>query len=44
MTIGAAMLGAVSGLYDKFLMAPEDQGGVGLDRMMVQSWFTYISV
>jgi drug/metabolite transporter (DMT)-like permease len=40
MTIGAAMLGAVSGLYDKFLMAPEDQGGVGLDRMMVQSWFT----
>lgn len=40
MTIGAAVLGAVSGLYDKFLMAPEDQGGVGLDRMMVQSWFT----
>ena len=40
MTIGAALLGAVSGLYDKFLMAPENQGGVGLDRMMVQSWFT----
>ena len=40
MTIGAAVLGAVSGLYDKFLMAPSDQGGVGLDRMMVQSWFT----
>ena len=40
MTIGAAVLGAVSGLYDKFLMAPADQGGVGLDRMMVQSWFT----
>ena len=40
MTIGAAVLGAVSGLYDKFLMAPADQDGVGLDRMMVQSWFT----
>jgi len=40
MTIGAAVLGAVSGLYDKFLMAPADQGGIGLDRMMVQSWFT----
>ena len=36
MTIGAAVLGALSGLYDKFLMAPADQGGVGLDRMMVQ--------
>ena len=33
------MLGAVSGLYDKFLMAPESEGGVGLDRMMVQSWY-----
>jgi len=35
----AAMLGAVSGLYDKYLMAPESEGGVGLDRMMVQSWY-----
>ncbi|MCR4919756.1 MAG: DMT family transporter [Prevotella sp.] len=39
MTIGAAMLGAVSGLYDKFLMAPVESGGAGLDRMMVQSWY-----
>ena len=39
MIIGAAMLGAVSGLYDKFLMSPESEGGVGLDRMMVQSWY-----
>ena len=39
MIIGAAMLGAVSGLYDKFLMAPESEGGLGLDRMMVQSWY-----
>ena len=36
---GAAALGAVSGLYDKYLMAPVGQGGVGLDRMMVQSWY-----
>ena len=39
MIVGAAMLGAVSGLYDKYLMAPESEGGVGLDRMMVQSWY-----
>jgi len=35
----ASLLGAVSGLYDKYLMAPADSGGVGLDRMMVQSWY-----
>lgn len=39
MIVGAAAMGALSGLYDKFLMAPVDQGGVGLDRMMVQSWY-----
>ena len=39
MIVGAAVLGAVSGLYDKFLMAPESEVGVGLDRMMVQSWY-----
>ena len=39
MIVGAAMMGAVSGLYDKFLMAPVSEGGVGLDRMMVQSWY-----
>ena len=39
MIIGAAILGAVSGLYDKFLMAPVNEGGIGLDRMMVQSWY-----
>ena len=37
MIVGAAMLGALSGLYDKYLMAPVSEGGVGLDRMMVQS-------
>ena len=35
----AAMLGALSGLYDKYLMAPIKEGGVGLDRMAVQSWY-----
>ena len=39
MIVGAALLGAVSGLYDKYLMAPVESGGVGLDRMMVQSWY-----
>lgn len=39
MIVGAAALGAVSGLYDKYLMAPPEHGGVGLDRMIVQSWY-----
>ena len=39
MVVGSAALGAVSGLYDKYLMAPTASGGVGLDRMMVQSWY-----
>ncbi len=39
MIVGAAALGAISGLYDKYLMAPVSEGGVGLDRMMVQSWY-----
>lgn len=39
MIVAAAALGAVSGLYDKYLMAPVDEGGVGLDKMMVQSWY-----
>jgi drug/metabolite transporter (DMT)-like permease len=40
MIVGAAALGAVSGLYDKYLMASPDDGGLGLDRMLVQSWYT----
>ncbi|MCH5307064.1 MAG: DMT family transporter [Prevotella sp.] len=39
MIVGAAALGAVSGLYDKYLMAPVESGGVGLNRMLVQSWY-----
>lgn len=35
----AALLGAASGLYDKFLMAAPEAGGVGLDRMVVQSYY-----
>lgn len=35
----ANILGAISGLYDKFLMAPPSNGGIGLDKMAVQSWF-----
>ena len=35
----AALLGAVSGLNDKYLMAPVTAGGVGLDKMMVQGWY-----
>ena len=37
--VGAAVLGAVSGLYDKYLMASVSDGGIGLDRMVVQSWY-----
>ena len=39
MIVGAAILGAVSGLYDKYLMASPADGGVGLDKMIVQSWY-----
>lgn len=35
----AAVLGAISGLYDKYLMADPSNGGVGVDRMAVQSWY-----
>lgn len=39
--IVAAMLGAISGLYDKFLMAPPEQGGACLNRMTVQAWYNF---
>lgn len=35
----AALFGAVSGLYDKYLLAPVDHGGIGLNKMMVQFWY-----
>jgi len=37
----ANVLGAISGLYDKFLMASPENGGVGLDKLAVQSWYTF---
>lgn len=37
----AAVLGALSGLYDKFLMAAPENGGVGLNRMVVQSYYNF---
>lgn len=40
----ASMLGAISGLYDKYLMAPTSEGGLGLNRMVVQSWYNIYQV
>lgn len=37
--LAANILGALSGLYDKYLMAAPENGGVGLDKMAVQSWY-----
>lgn len=39
--VAAAVLGALSGLYDKYLMAPISSGGVGLNRMVVQSYYNF---
>lgn len=36
---GAAILGAISGLYDKYLMSAE--GGLGLPRLTVQCWYNF---
>lgn len=38
--LGAAF-GAVSGLYDKFLLAPAEDGGIGLNRIVVQSYYNF---
>lgn len=35
----AAVLGAASGLYDKYLMAPVAEDGAGLNRYFVQGWY-----
>lgn len=39
MVVLAAVLGAANSLYDKFLMAQPENGGIGLDRMEVLSWY-----
>ena len=41
MIVAAAILGAISGLYDKYLMAPPENGGVGLQPMTVQSYYNF---
>lgn len=35
----AALLGAMSGLYDKYLIASYEEGGAGLNRYFVQGWY-----
>jgi drug/metabolite transporter (DMT)-like permease len=40
-TVGAAILGALSGLYDKYLLASPQDGGVGLNRLTVQSFYNF---
>lgn len=40
-TVGAAVMGAVSGLYDKYLMASPADGGLGLPRLTVQCWYNF---
>ena len=35
----AAVLGACSGLYDKFLLRSPSLGGIGLNPIFLQSWF-----
>ena len=37
-TVMASVMGAVSGLYDKYLLAIGEEGGLSLNRMVVQSW------
>lgn len=39
--VAAAVLGAVSGLYDKYLMAAPEQGGAGLPPLTVQCWYNF---
>ena len=39
--VGAAVLGALSGLYDKYLLASPQDGGVGLDKLTVQSYYNF---
>lgn len=37
----ANVLGALSALYDKFLLASPANGGVGIDKMAVQAYFNF---
>lgn len=40
----AAILGACSGLYDKYLLAPVVAGGRGMNAIFVQTWFNVYQV
>ena len=35
----SALLGAASGLYDKYLMSPVEEDGAGLNNLAVQGWY-----
>ncbi|MCI1640757.1 MAG: DMT family transporter [Bacteroidales bacterium] len=37
----AAVIGAVCGLYDKYLLSPVASGGLGLDGFFVQGWYNF---
>lgn len=37
----AVLLGTVSALYDKYLMSSPENGGLGLDKLTVQSYFNF---
>ena len=37
----ACVLGACCGLYDKYLMAAPDEGGLGLNRITVQTYYNF---
>lgn len=39
--LAAVLLGTVSALYDKYLMSSPADGGLGLDRLTVQSYFNF---
>ena len=41
LAVMASAFGAVSALYDKFLLAPVEAGGRGIDHMVVQSFFLF---
>lgn len=39
--IATAVLGACSGLYDRLILAPVSEGGLGLHRMTVQAYYNF---
>lgn len=39
--IAAAVLGACSGLYDRLILVPVSEGGLGLHRMTVQAYYNF---